>query len=476
MNQKKRAWIVFLTAFLFIALFTQHSIDSGNDASRIASIESLVERGTWVVDDSSFDVLNHAKFNDKIHYNGHFYSSKPPVLSFIATPPYFLFYHLGIEFEGMGKTNLAYYLEVLFTIGLFYALLITIFYLFLVKSKLKSSYTLLLTVGLGAGTLIFTYGTIFNNHLPSTSFLFTSFFITYFINEFKHKLMMKGLAGLLAGFAITFEPPAIIIASFLALLLSKDKEQSFKMGAALFVLWMVVLLTGKNPFFIIPVFIGICVLFWKYLWQFTKENYPFMLAFMLPLLLYATLNMAIIESPLPQHLHPDHREFYRYPGAPWPEGDPTGDIPNAEFIIHSTLGYRGLFSYSPILLLGLAGMWYAWKRKETKLVSFLIGVGAFTLYTYYVVTNHNYGGYSYGIRRLIILTPFLLLFAKELLPIKQQWLRYGFYTLLGISILFALIGVYEPWADIWGYDVFFNQPIPLLNNLKNFLQEYILTG
>lgn len=474
MKLTKKVILVFILSFLFIAIFTKTSVDSGNDASRIATIESLVEKGNFIIDDSALNVSDHNKFNDKIFVNGHFYSSKPPVLSFISTPVYFILYNLGIEFKDFHQPSIAYYLQTLFTLGIYYALLNVFFYLFLIKSKLNEKDAVILTIALALGTLMFVYSTVFNNHLPSTAMLFVCFYLIHFIDTFKNKKLALFAAGLTGGLAACFEPPLIMVISLFSLLLIRKERNIEKFSLALVVFWLMFFLSGKNLIISGIIMIIIIIAFFKQIINLVFKNYFFFFGLILPILLYAFLNMQIIGSPIPQHLHPNNREFYNYEGAPWPEGDSSAEIPALEFLFHSTFGYRGLISYSPILLFSLIGISYALKNKNTKLTAIIILFSIIVIYGYYTITDNNYGGYSYGNRRIIVLTPFILLFAKDLFPLKNLKLRYAFYAILLISIVFALIGVYQPWADCWGYEMFFYQPIPLLNNLKNFLQEFIL--
>src|SRR3989338_8238197 len=65
--------ILFVLLFLFYASLVKTDV-SWNDGSRFASVESMVERGTLAIDNSSF--FNST--SDKIFYNGHFYSDKAP--------------------------------------------------------------------------------------------------------------------------------------------------------------------------------------------------------------------------------------------------------------------------------------------------------------------------------------------------------------------------------------------------------------
>ena len=67
---------VLVSAILIAVLGARSYVGNWNDGSRLASVESLVDRHTWVIDDSIF--VNGTK--DKIFVRDHFYSDEPPVV------------------------------------------------------------------------------------------------------------------------------------------------------------------------------------------------------------------------------------------------------------------------------------------------------------------------------------------------------------------------------------------------------------
>lgn len=64
--------LIFLSFILGCALFIYTRAYSSNGASRLAAVESLVQRGRWIIDEAT---------GDKIKVGEHFYSDKPPILS-----------------------------------------------------------------------------------------------------------------------------------------------------------------------------------------------------------------------------------------------------------------------------------------------------------------------------------------------------------------------------------------------------------
>src|SRR4030095_5105204 len=85
----KSRWIgaaLALGYFCICVALTQHVPRSWNDISRVEAIESLVERGTWAIDDSPW----RDRTADKILLDGKFYSDKMPLLSWVTAGAYFI--------------------------------------------------------------------------------------------------------------------------------------------------------------------------------------------------------------------------------------------------------------------------------------------------------------------------------------------------------------------------------------------------
>src|SRR5262245_65463957 len=80
---QRAAWaVVGLAAVLAVAGARPYA-GSWNDGSRLAAVESLVERGTPVIDGSVF-----IDTGDRLLIRGHFYSDKPPVISALMAAAY----------------------------------------------------------------------------------------------------------------------------------------------------------------------------------------------------------------------------------------------------------------------------------------------------------------------------------------------------------------------------------------------------
>ena len=85
MSRNVSAWLgVFVSALAFFALLTHDSAFlSGNDASRLAQIESLVDHGQGNIDASRYRWTK-----DRVTIDGKNYSNKPPLLAIAGAAAY----------------------------------------------------------------------------------------------------------------------------------------------------------------------------------------------------------------------------------------------------------------------------------------------------------------------------------------------------------------------------------------------------
>ena len=78
-----RTWAVILGAAVVAGASAQPFVGGWNDGSRLATVECLVDHGTWVIDDSVF-----AGTKDKLLIGGRFYSDKSPVPAVLMAGEY----------------------------------------------------------------------------------------------------------------------------------------------------------------------------------------------------------------------------------------------------------------------------------------------------------------------------------------------------------------------------------------------------
>lgn len=95
MDADRRGLHALTILALLVALVGARPFAAGwNDGSRLATVESLVDHGTWIIDDSIYirppadafpyqpdDIFSREGTDDKILVDGHWYSDKPPLVA-----------------------------------------------------------------------------------------------------------------------------------------------------------------------------------------------------------------------------------------------------------------------------------------------------------------------------------------------------------------------------------------------------------
>ncbi|MBT9313957.1 hypothetical protein IXB50_00775 [Leptothoe spongobia TAU-MAC 1115] len=370
----------------------------------MALIQSLVEHRTFIIDDSIF-----SRTGDKVFFNQHFYSDKPPILAILASPIYFVLYRLGISLAS--QEWLAYYLITLLSIGILSALGLAVFRKIIKDFCLASDeWSDLVTFIVGTGTLLLPYSLLFNNHAPSGVLILIGF---YFLLDFRRTVKLKqavyaGLVFSLAG--------GIDITQFLFL-----------------------------PF----VFILFAI-------RSLKAGLTFAIACLPIIALYLFLNLHTSGSFLPPAMN---ASLWDYPGSAFgPENLSAlakhDSIANVLFYaFHMLIGNRGLLSHTPLLLLAILGLGATFKanwrfRYKTEYICLLF---VCLLYVgIYIYKSINYSGWAYGVRWFVSPIFFLCLSIAwlENAVRSSRLMRLFFVGLTCLSILISLIGTYKPFTPL----------------------------
>jgi hypothetical protein len=398
-------------ALLLYGALTLHCSDSWNDLSRMAAIQSLVERNDWRIAPSDFTPLTF----DKVFIKGHYYSDKTPTLTWFAAGAYVVLRNgFGVELRPCTTTDVPtgyYWLTVLFMNTTAVALLI-VFLVTLRQLGLGWWSALGLTLLLAVGTEIFAYSLVFNHHLPSAAAVFGSLAVMIHIRRHAapHRRLWLIVGGGLAGLAATFDLLAGIVV------------------AGLFVMALI---------------------------RFRRDALYFALGAVLPVALMLILDYQMIENLLPPYMYPN---AYKYPGsrlANTVAGNRPSDTPGL-YAFQMLVGNHGLLAYSPILLLGLAGVVAVIRNRQHPLwmEACVTAASAIGLIGYLVTNTYNFGGTAYGQRWLLVLVPNLMLFGAFALPSAglkgRARVRWGATVLLlvaaaGLSLGSAFQGALRPW-------------------------------
>lgn len=114
---------------------------------------------------------------------------------------------------------------------------------------------------------------------------------------------------------------------------------------------------------------------------------------------------------------------------------------------------RGLFVYSPVMLLGLAGAVMAWKSPRA--FAMLIPLQAAVLLEVIVSAKHFdwWGGWTFGPRRVVDTGVFLTLLMIPVIArvVRVRWMCAGFGVLLLYSVSVQVIGAWSYYLGGWEY-------------------------
>jgi hypothetical protein len=375
----KDAITIFVLLAFILGYFYQGS--SWNENSRFDLIFAIVQEGRLAID--SFQNQPGMDTGDKAYFNGHYYSDKavgPAVIGAILYAP---MYWLG---RNSNFLSLAFMKQLLtfLVVGIPSAIagsLMFILCLYLSKSRARAY---LVTLAVTLGTLYFPFSIVFFSHQLTSSLLFASFVLIFFVKEKPQfsKDWQSFLIGISLGWAFISEYPAIIIIIpmiiyYLYCLFRNRTANMFRS--------IILLITGG----IIPVLIQLSynrICFGNFLsigYQHMSSN-------------YFNTNMA-----------------KGLMGIGWP------NLLNLYYMTLHPL--MGIFWQSPVLLLFIIGailmLFNGHYRVEAILVIWIISSFLVIMSGYY----NWWGGYSLGPRFIIPILPFfcvLLIF----IPKRFDWL------------------------------------------------------
>jgi hypothetical protein len=391
---RRSSLAVFVVALALYAATTHRRVfTAGNDAARWATIESIVDHGTTSIEGSRF-----AGAVDQVRLYGRVYSNKPPLLAFAGAAIYAPLERLtGWSLGGAGAANVLHVVIVLL-VGVPAAALVAAFHAAVREAgHAFRAWSLLLTVALGAGTLLWPFATTLNAHVPAAAALFFSW-----IAARRGRALAAGaLCGLAAGLDLL---PGAGLAPFFGWI--AQRERSDKGGARF----------GAG-------FFGVA-------------------------LVAAVANLVHHGSVLPVKMVAGAVDLSAKAGPSLfgvvlPE--------RASYPLEVLLGWHGLFVVSPVLLFGAWGLWIACRQTSPeRAVWRALASGVVLQIAGHALLAGSYGGWSYGFRYLLPIQALLLLGAPFALERRQRWLATAFASALAVSVLFSALGAYHPWPP--GYE------------------------
>ncbi|HYE88206.1 MAG TPA: hypothetical protein VEA16_17710 [Vicinamibacterales bacterium] len=397
---------LFLATFCVVALLTKTTPDASQ--SRLGTIESIVERGTYRLDDSTF--INTI---DKVRRDGHYYSHQPPLLSALEAPVYWALHLSGARFHNRGRFLMTWAFTLL-TNGLALSLTVLVFANILTMAGVPPPLREALALLLPMGTWLLPYGLVANNH--GISGLLVTVLIWLLLKiEWQGATPVRALAignvlGLLAAIEIlplvSFVPVAAV-----ELFLRRD------FGGRLRVLFI----SGLAA----------------------------------PLVAHAALNIPITGDVIPAGFH---TEMFRFEGSGFEESSLTGTLKHdsiaalASYAWQSLFAGKGFFVFAPLCFLGaLSGVlgWRWWRSRAVGTHAVLMISLAISLAVSLLMTN-NFGGGSVGFRHAAYLSPAFAVLVLPWIAREATRRRRNVVTIVaGASVLLLFVyAAREPWSPL----------------------------
>ena len=408
--------ILFVVFWLVWAALSKAYTQSWQVQSRMATVQTLVEQGTFVIDHTLFN-----NTGDKIFVNGHFYSDKTPILSVAAAGVYAILHHVfGLTLDpsfclpdddpaacrafGPGEPRLTalYWLTVIF-MGVPSALLVALFWRELIRREAGGVMATGLAALLGIASPIAPYSTVFAGHVPAALCLFIGFV------RLTHTATRPSFfwAGVSIGLAANID-------LLLALLV------------AAFGVWVLV---ARRTFLL-----------------------PFLVGAALPFAVTSAINYIAVGSIVPMYLDP---KAYDFPGTvlnKTPGG--TDGFYSLEFGLRYTydmfVGRRGVFAFTPLLLYTLAGMWIVVRdRLPLRGLTLAVFVGSLVFTVYLILRTDNFGGQAWSTRWFVPLAPIVWFYLPFLFekPRSRLW-KTIFVGAVILSVWHVPMGVHDAWKDV----------------------------
>lgn len=355
------ALLMTLSAVMVLWNLQDASRHNANTASRFATVESLVDFGTYSINRSQY-----VHTIDKMKVDDDFISSKPPTLPTYAAGWYWVLQKAtGLKIS-QDEGPVVWFVSL--CTGWAAHLLFLIYLYRLARLLMQRQLAIIGTVAAGGfGYLGVAYATTINNHSISAALGIVGLYYAVRVRrQALAKLRHWVFAGLSFGFmtAVDLTSGAFMVAGF-AYLATHD--------------WR------KTLLFYVP-------------------------ALLPGVLIHQLLTFAITGSWIPTYLNSDLKDFPENYFRHYRSGIDALNEPKHIYAFNVLLGHHGLFSMTPLYLFSIWELGRMLKtRRGLPEALFALGViGAFL--GFYIFRSRNYGGWCVGMRHLVPIMAVLVVF------------------------------------------------------------------
>jgi len=421
----KYKFLIFLAIAIPPAfLLAKHDVtEAGNETSRYSVVESVLERGTFVIahDGVGVDprdgvekqgIIPDSIFTttDKGVRDGRYYGDKPPLLTFAAIAWGRFLKCLGVRFLRGGYFRAVYLTNVLFFV--LSCLTGWFFYVGLSRRRrMPEGYRIAMSVLSVASTLVLSYAVTLNNHSLCAAAMMGLILLLERCEETGLTRLRAFLAGIMTG-----------------LLLNLEFVTGGVMGISVFVF----VLTAVAP-------------------KRIENALMYAAGAGMMILIEAGLNMISYGSPLPLYLA-THKPAFTEKNY-------------LTYAFHILFGFEGFFLYMPALLFAGFACASERMRRDRVFVTMMASTAAAVLL--FAVGTSDFGGWCYGYRFLIPFAPVLLYYAALYFGRPRPRLkRWGLFRLALLwGVVFSVVGVMNPWNA--SYEGSLTREGALEENFKN---------
>lgn len=409
--------LLFIGCLVVWALLTKVHTHSWQEESRMATVQALVEQGTFIIDHTEFN-----RTGDKVFIRDHFYSDKTPLLSVGAAGVYGVLHNVfGLTldpticvpdedvaacraFTPSGTRFTAFYWLTLILIGGSSALLVALFWRAMLDAGASGTLSTALAIALGIASPIAPYSIVFAGHVPAALALFAG---CWLLTRSRSNRAVFG-SGLLISLAANID-----------------------LTLALFV--------GT---------IGLWVLI-GYRWKVIT----FAIGAVVPFMLSGAINYWAAGTIMPLYFDPKAYDFIGTVLNPTVGG--TNGFYSLEFGVNYAynllIGERGFFAFTPVLVLGVLGAAVALRDKQRRGLTLAVLLGSVLFAAYLIARTDNYGGEAWGARWFVPLVPLVWWYIRDAYCVLRNRSRlWGVVlaALILLSFLTALAGVQDAWRVV----------------------------
>ena len=444
--------VLFVAFMLLWASLTKVYTHSWQEESRLATVQTLVEQGTFIIDHTEFN-----RTGDKVFIDGHFYSDKTPVLSVAASGAYAVLHNVfGLTLDPAicvpdedraacraltptGTRFTAFYWLTLIFIGGSASLLVVLFWRAMLQAGAGGLLATALAVALGLASPLAPYSIVFAGHVPAALCLFAAFMLL---------ITTSGLAALAGSTATLKLEPAEASTPI------KRRSNWMLFGAGFLVS------LSANIDLTLAIFIaafGVWILFTRW-----RGLLPYILGAVIPFAISAAINYWAAGTSVPLYFDPKAYDFVGTVLNTTVGG--TSGFYSLEFGLRYTydmfVGQRGLVSFTPMLIFAFIGMGAAFRqRRQRGLISAVLG-GSLVFAAYLILRTDNFGGLAWGTRWFVPLVPLWWYFSHDAYGVPRGgcapllnrprasaiW-RLLFWIAVLVSFLTAAQGLHDAWRE-----------------------------